>query len=65
MVGHKLVTKGTDFAIHDQGFSIQVCDSEDVRITRPGHTLAPYYPNFGSQKQYFLPPIQPLMPDFH
>jgi hypothetical protein len=29
VVSHKLVTKGTDFAVHDQGFGIQVCESED------------------------------------
>jgi hypothetical protein len=29
VVSHKLVTKGTDFAVHDEGFSIEVCESED------------------------------------
>lgn len=29
MVSHKLITKGTNLAVHGQGFSIQVCEPED------------------------------------
>ena len=29
VVSHKLIAKGTDFAIHNQGFGIQMCKSED------------------------------------
>ena len=29
VVSYELVTERTDFAVHDQGFGIQVCESED------------------------------------